>query len=80
MSPAFAHSNYMPCAECGASVAAADREAHECEPERLLDYRMFQLRSEVAGSTESYRVSSTPRTGASRSGSQIVSVVRSRRA
>lgn len=49
MSPAFAHSNYMPCADCGASVAAADKETHECEPERLLDYRMFQLRNEVAG-------------------------------
>jgi hypothetical protein len=49
MSSAFAHSNYMPCAECGASLAAAERDAHVCSPERLLEYRMFQLRDEVAG-------------------------------
>ena len=45
----FAHSQYMPCVECGASVATADRETHVCEPDRLLDYRLFQLRDEVAG-------------------------------
>jgi hypothetical protein len=49
MSSAFAHSHYMPCAECGASVALRERDTHACDPERLLDYRMFQLRSEVAG-------------------------------
>jgi hypothetical protein len=45
----FAHSNYMPCAECGASLAAAQREHHVCDPERLLEFRMFRLRDEVAG-------------------------------
>jgi hypothetical protein len=49
MSSSFAHSHYMPCVECGASVALREREAHACNPERLLDYRMFHLRSEVAG-------------------------------
>lgn len=46
---AFANSSHMPCPECGASVAAAKRGEHVCDPERLLDYRMFQLRDEVAG-------------------------------
>ena len=38
---------YMPCSECGASVERGREEAHRCEPERRLDYLMFQLRSEV---------------------------------
>jgi hypothetical protein len=46
---AFAYSNYMPCDDCGASVAAAERDAHVCDPGRRLDYLMFQLRDEVAG-------------------------------
>jgi len=49
MSSSFVHSNHMPCTECGASVAASERDAHVCDPERLLEYRMFQLREEVAG-------------------------------
>jgi hypothetical protein len=49
MSTFFAHSSFMPCAECGTSVAAAERDEHVCDSERLLDYRMFQLREEVAG-------------------------------
>jgi hypothetical protein len=48
MSAYFAHPRYMPCTECGTSVAAAERDEHVCDPERLLDYRMFQLREEVA--------------------------------
>ena len=47
MSTFFAHSEHMPCTECGASVVASDREQHVCDPERLLDFRMFQLRDEV---------------------------------
>ena len=49
MSTFFAHSRYMPCTECGASVAADEREQHVCDPERVLDFRMFQAREEVAG-------------------------------
>jgi hypothetical protein len=49
MSTYFAHSSHMPCPECGASVAHAEAGAHVCEPDRLLEYRMFQLRGEVAG-------------------------------
>lgn len=55
MSSAFAHSNYMPCVECGASVAATDRETHVCDPERLLEYTLFQLRDEISGFEEGLR-------------------------
>ena len=47
MSAFFAYSSYMPCTECGTSVAAAERDQHTCDPERVLDYRMFQLREEI---------------------------------
>jgi hypothetical protein len=48
MSAFFASSRFMPCTECGASVSVASREQHVCDPERKLDYLMFQLREEVA--------------------------------
>jgi len=54
MSSFFA-SRHMPCTECGASVDASERGEHVCDPERLLDYRMFQLRDEVAGFDEGLR-------------------------
>jgi hypothetical protein len=41
-------SRYMPCADCGASVDRAGSAAHVCETERLLDFRLFQLRDEIA--------------------------------
>jgi len=47
MSAFFAHSSYMPCTECGTSVAIAERDEHVCDRERLLDYWMFQLCGEV---------------------------------
>jgi hypothetical protein len=37
----------MPCPDCGASLATAEREEHVCDPERRLDYQMFQLRDEI---------------------------------
>ena len=49
MSGFFVESSHMPCAECGASVRATDRERHTCDPERRLEYRIFQMRDEVAG-------------------------------
>ena len=48
MSAFFAYSSHMPCTECGVSVAVVKREEHVCDPEHVLDYRMFQLRDEVA--------------------------------
>jgi hypothetical protein len=43
----FPQSRYMPCAECGASVERAADGAHVCDQERLLDFRLFQLRDEI---------------------------------
>ena len=36
-------SRFMPCTECGASVERAQTVEHRCDPERLLDFRMFGL-------------------------------------
>jgi hypothetical protein len=47
--PSFFTSQHMPCSECGASIRASEREGHTCDPERRLEYRLFQLREEVAG-------------------------------
>jgi hypothetical protein len=44
----FFMSQHMPCAECGASVHVNERERHACDPERRLEYRIFQVRDEVA--------------------------------
>jgi hypothetical protein len=44
---AFPQPQYMPCAECGASVAQKEAELHVCERERRLDFAVFQLRSEL---------------------------------
>ncbi|HZN21361.1 MAG TPA: hypothetical protein VFB57_02235 [Gaiellaceae bacterium] len=55
MSGFFVDSSHMPCTECGASLAAAERETHACEPQRLLEYRLFQLRDEVAGLEDGLR-------------------------
>jgi hypothetical protein len=38
----------MPCAECGASIQRGDADSHVCDSERLLDFRLFQLRDEIA--------------------------------
>jgi hypothetical protein len=40
---------FMPCPECGASVAHDDRQGHVCDDERWLDYNVFQLRPELDG-------------------------------
>ena len=37
----------MPCPDCGASVAARQRALHRCDPERQVEYQLFQLRGEV---------------------------------
>lgn len=40
-------SRFMPCADCGASLDLRSDLGHTCDPERLLDYRMFGLREET---------------------------------
>jgi hypothetical protein len=37
---------YMPCSDCGASVARSD-EPHVCERERWLDYQLFVRREDI---------------------------------
>jgi hypothetical protein len=44
----ISHPSFMPCAHCGAAVARAERELHECDWERKLDYQLLQLRYEIA--------------------------------
>lgn len=39
----------MPCRDCGASVHVAAETEHVCDPDRRLDYELFQLRAETAG-------------------------------
>jgi hypothetical protein len=43
----FREPSFMPCDECGASIARVDRDQHTCSPERKLEYELFQLRHEV---------------------------------
>ena len=38
---------HMPCSECGASLARGEESTHECNPERRVDYELFQLRDEI---------------------------------
>ena len=52
MSTSFAHSSHMPCPDCGASVAAVELEEHACDPERRVEYQLFQLRVDVASFDE----------------------------
>jgi hypothetical protein len=41
-------SRYTPCVECGAWVERHAPEEHVCDGERVLDFRIFQLRGEIA--------------------------------
>jgi hypothetical protein len=43
-----AFSRYQPCPECGALVDPATSDAHVCDPEELLDVRLFHLGEEIA--------------------------------
>jgi len=45
---AWPESAHMPCPECGASLSRAASGEHLCDEERRLDFRLFQLRSEIA--------------------------------
>jgi hypothetical protein len=39
---------HKPCTECGASVELAIADSHACDEEQRTDYRLFQLRHEIA--------------------------------
>jgi hypothetical protein len=41
-------SRYMPCDECGTSLERAERDGHACDPERWLEYQIFQQRAAIA--------------------------------
>ena len=43
----FPQSHSLPCPECGAPVERAEGAAHECESERVLDYRISRIRHEI---------------------------------
>lgn len=40
-------SRFMPCADCGESVDRTAFETHRCDPERVLDHRIAELRDEI---------------------------------
>jgi hypothetical protein len=51
---AFPQPHYMPCLECGASVARNETEFHVCDSERKLDFAVFQLRGELRQFAEGF--------------------------
>jgi hypothetical protein len=49
----FTEHEFMPCEDCGASLARAERERHVCEEKRRLEYELFRLsRSAIASFEE----------------------------
>jgi hypothetical protein len=46
---------FIPCEECGVSVAKSDYAAHVCEPERRVRYQMIQHRHEIASVEDEIR-------------------------
>ena len=43
----FTDHEHVPCEECGESVARAEWDAHLCDYERALTFRLFHLRDEL---------------------------------
>ena len=39
---------FIPCEDCGASVAKGEYVTHVCDTERRLEYQMVQRREEIA--------------------------------
>lgn len=50
----FPTPDHMPCANCGASLPVAVEATHVCDDDRLLDFRLVELRSEIAGFDADY--------------------------
>lgn len=48
MFPSLPQPRFMPCPDCGESVAIDQRSAHVCEEERWVTFQLFQLRDEIA--------------------------------
>ena len=46
---------FVPCEDCGASIAKSEYEAHVCEPNRRLEYQMIQHRDDLAGVEDEIR-------------------------
>ena len=46
---------FVPCEDCGASVAKSEYEAHVCEPNRRVEYQMTQHRMDIAGVEDEIR-------------------------
>jgi hypothetical protein len=44
----------MPCERCGASLDRASRAAHECEPERRLDFLVVQSGVDVQSFADAF--------------------------
>ena len=38
---------FMPCPECGASLARGEQAGHACEEAQRIRYELFQLRAEL---------------------------------
>ena len=45
---AYPESAHMPCPECGASLERHGGADHVCDEQRLLEFRLFQARDEIA--------------------------------
>jgi hypothetical protein len=39
---------FIPCEDCGVSVAKSEYPTHVCEPERRLTYQMIQRQDDIA--------------------------------
>lgn len=44
----FLYPAHVPCSECGASIARDEVDEHECDPERRVEFALFQRREEIA--------------------------------
>jgi hypothetical protein len=54
MALAFPTPDHMPCPDCGASVPVAGGAAHVCDDARRVDFRLAELRPEIARFDDDY--------------------------
>ena len=45
----FLFAEYRPCPHCGIPINQAQGEAHECDPDRRVDWALFLMRERVEG-------------------------------